>query len=227
MIVERYREWIAKNLSLTRHMILKDLKSFSPIIDDAGVIVDVGSGHELRYSDIFQASRIIGLDLYHPSHVQGDAAALPIKSLCINTVICTEVLEHLTDSRSALREIHRILVHDGYLIVTVPFLLGIHDLVDYHRWTETGLRSLLDSAGFEVVSFMKRGGIFSAAGNLVSHFPRQVFGGHIKKRSWIIKGLYYLLLLPFLVVPWVMRPFDQLDRQKHFVIGYSVLCQKR
>ena len=227
MILEQYRKWIAKSLSLTGHMILRDLQSFSAMIGDAGLTIDVGSGYELHYKEIFRSSRIIGLDLYQPSHVQGDASALPFQSLCIDTVICTEVLEHLEDAHTALGEIHRILVQDGYLIVTVPFLLGIHDLVDYHRWTETGLRSLLDGAGFTVISFRKRGGVFSVVGNMISHIPRQLFGKSIQRRSWIFKGLYFFFLLPFLVVPWVMCPFDALDRQKHFVVGYSALCQKR
>lgn len=212
---------------MTRQMILRDLNVFSDIIGDARLTIDVGSGRELRYGDIFRTSRMIGMDLYNPSQVQGDASALPFKSQGIDTVVCTEVLEHLKDADNALREIHRILVRDGYLVVTVPFLLGVHDTVDHHRWTETGLKNMLVDAGFTLVSFRKRGGIFSALGNMISHIPRQVFGQLDQKRSWMLKGLYWLVLLPFLLVPWMMFPFDILDRNKHFVAGYSALCQKR
>lgn len=208
-------------------MIRRDLKIFSDIIGEANITVDVGSGRELQYEDIFRTSRIIGLDLYRPSQVQGDASALPFKSRCIDTVICTEVLEHLDEANAALSEIYRVLTHDGYLIVTVPFLLGVHDIVDYHRWTETGLENLLVRAGFSIISFRKRGGIFSAIGQTISRVPQQVLGLPSQQRSWISRILYLLFLIPSLVMPWIMFPFDYLDRQKHFVMGYNVLCKKR
>ena len=220
------KEFFVKNLSLTRQMILKDLKIFSDLIGNTRFTIDVGSGRELRYKDVFKSSKIFGLDLYAPSHIRADALALPFPSHCIDTVICTEVLEHLENANKALLEIRRILTDGGYLIITVPFLLGIHDTVDYHRWTESGLKHMLMDAGFTLVSLRKRGGIFSAIGNLISHIPRQVFGELVQNRSWVIKSLYALVLLPSLVVPWMMSPFDILDRQKRFVVGYSVLCQR-
>ena len=168
----------------------------------------------------------MGLDLYRPSQVQGDISSLPFCSSRIDTAICTEIFEHLLDPIIALNEIHRVLKQNGYLIVTVPLLWGVHDEVDYHRWTETGLRNLLNQSGFEVISFKKRGGIFSTIGNMLAQFPRQIFGSLSQQRSWIIKVLYLICLLPSPIVPWIMSPFDILDRHRNFVIGYSVLCKK-
>ena len=225
-MVEHYNKFIAKNLSLTRRMLRRDLKYFSDIIGDAKLMLDVGGGREFHFEDIIRPSSIISLDLYRPSQVQGDASALPFTSQCVDTVICTEVFEHLTDPDLALSEIHRVLTQLGFLIVTVPFLWGVHDIVDYHRWTETGLENMLIRAGFKVLSLRRRGGVFSAIGNMIAQIPRQVFGRLDQQRSWISKSLYLIFLLPSLVVPWIMSPFDILDRQKHFVMGYSVLCQK-
>jgi ubiquinone/menaquinone biosynthesis C-methylase UbiE len=50
----------------------------------------------------------------------GDALALPFADASFDTVICSEVLEHLPDYAGALREIERVLRPGGSLCVSVP-----------------------------------------------------------------------------------------------------------
>lgn len=51
---------------------------------------------------------------------KGDVYSLPFKSNSVDCVILSEVLEHLPDEDSALREIRRVLKKGGNLIITVP-----------------------------------------------------------------------------------------------------------
>lgn len=77
------------------------------------------------------------------------ATALSLRDASLDCVLCSEVLEHVADPVAALREIARVLREGGYLIVTVPFLVELHDEpADYYRYTSHGLAYLLQEAGF-------------------------------------------------------------------------------
>lgn len=76
----------------------------------------------------------------------------------VDFFFCSHVLEHVRDDRRALRELHRILAHDGQGILMVPILLGI-DAIDEdpdvedetERWRRFGQHDhvrLYSRAGF-------------------------------------------------------------------------------
>ena len=50
----------------------------------------------------------------------GDIYTVPFKDGAIDRIICTEVLEHLTDPEKAIREIGRILKPGGRVVISVP-----------------------------------------------------------------------------------------------------------
>jgi SAM-dependent methyltransferase len=50
----------------------------------------------------------------------GDATNLPFSDRCFDKLICSEVLEHIPDYRSALQEIRRVLKPGGILAISVP-----------------------------------------------------------------------------------------------------------
>jgi SAM-dependent methyltransferase len=49
-----------------------------------------------------------------------DVTCLPFPDACFDLVICSEVLEHIPDHESAIREIIRVLKHHDPLVVSVP-----------------------------------------------------------------------------------------------------------
>lgn len=51
---------------------------------------------------------------------QGDIASLPIPDGFFDVITCTEVLEHVIDYESVIKELRRILKPGGYLILTFP-----------------------------------------------------------------------------------------------------------
>jgi SAM-dependent methyltransferase len=86
-----------------------------------------------------------------------------------NTVLCTQVLEHVPHPRRALGELARVLAAGGVLIASVPHLSAIHEAPnDFFRYTEFGLRSLAEEAGLEVVELTPTGGILSFLGHGLS-----------------------------------------------------------
>jgi len=73
---------------------------------------------------------------------------LPFADETFDLVVCTSVLEHVVDERSAVREILRVTRFGGRLWVEVPFIYHFHvsgslDIHDFRRWTVEGVKRLL------------------------------------------------------------------------------------
>ena len=84
-----------------------------------------------------ELARSRGLD----AHVVESADRLPAEDGAFDLVICNEVLEHLFDPLSALREARRVLAPGGRLIATVPNVAYWRrrlDLAGFGRWNPGG-----------------------------------------------------------------------------------------
>lgn len=64
-------------------------------------------------------------------------------------IIAEQVFEHLPYPHRAARNVRSMLNPGGHFLITTPFLVRVHpDPDDYTRWTESGLRCLLEDSGF-------------------------------------------------------------------------------
>jgi SAM-dependent methyltransferase len=105
-----------------------------------GIRLNVGSGGR-----VFEFG-VLNLDLILSNKVdiQGDLLNLPIKAKSVDTIICTGVLEHVSDPAAAVDEIFRTLKTSGKVFFETPFIQTIHASPDdYFRWTPEGLKRLL------------------------------------------------------------------------------------
>jgi SAM-dependent methyltransferase len=88
------------------------------------------------------------VDTYHPDIV-GDIHAMPVADATYDAVICLAVLEHVGKPWVAVSEMRRVLKPGGMLLAYVPFLSPYHAMPgyygDYFRYTEDGIRSLLEN----------------------------------------------------------------------------------
>lgn len=219
----------AEETSLHRFYLKKYIKKFAQQIEvDQPVILDIGSA-TAPYKSLFTFKDYISIDIDAQRgdiNIIGNILNLPIRENAIDVVICTEVLEHVNDTEKAFLQINRVCKKEGYLILTIPFLIGVHDSIDFYRFTETALRKLLTAYGFEILILKERGGIFSLLGSIFSQLPYQLFGPYSNNRNYIkftIIFFYYLILIPLMKIFLLL---DKLDKKKHFTIGYCVLARK-
>lgn len=130
-----------------------------------GTFIDLGCGTSpFWYSVNDLVCRYDGVDLWPRSDKTsyvGDIQRLDmIRDDVYDSAICIEVLEHLPEPALAMATIHRILKPGGVVVVSVPHLSRLHDLPhDYFRYTEYGLRYLVEKSGLELVSIQAKGGL--------------------------------------------------------------------
>lgn len=84
---------------------------------------------------------------------------LPFDDQRFDTVLLTDVLEHIARPGELLGEVARVLAPGGTAIVTVPFFYWVHEApYDYYRYTEHGLTALCGAAGLTVLELAPYGG---------------------------------------------------------------------
>lgn len=124
-----------------------------------GTVLDIGAADRWLRPHLLQEAHYIALDypstalaLYRTRpDVFADACRLPFASSSLDAIACFEVLEHVADPESALREIARTLKPGGVACVSMPFLYPVHDAPhDYQRWTEHGWRRSANAAGLPI-----------------------------------------------------------------------------
>lgn len=144
-----------------------------------------------------------------------------VKSGSVDTVLCTQVLEHVPRPWQALAEIARVLAPGGHLILSVPHLSAIHEAPgDYYRYTRYGLDALLTGAGLEVLDIRASGGLFCLLGHGASLLALGTLGAipGLRRVAW---SLNYALLV---------RGLDWVDRllgfERVFPCDYVALARK-
>jgi len=121
-----------------------------------GRLLDVGCGGK-PYADLFgQVDRYVGIDVLPSGGGQQDVYAsglqLPFAAGVFDTVLSTEVLEHVPEPSQLIGEAYRVLRPGGCLVLTTPQTWGLHQIPhDYYRYTPFGLRYLAEKNGFTVL----------------------------------------------------------------------------
>lgn len=84
---------------------------------------------------------------------------LPFADGSFDTVILSDVLEHLPEPNLLWEEINRMLVSGGRVLMNVPYFYPLHEVpYDYYRYSCYALRRFAENYGFEVLELNPLGG---------------------------------------------------------------------
>ena len=109
-------------------------------------------GSDVVYKPLLELSKRLPIPL-----LRFDILQCPLPDNCIDAIILLNVLEHIEDDTSALRQICRILKPNGVLILEVPagpHLYDAHDKICMHfrRYKLSNLCQLITQQGFMLVN---------------------------------------------------------------------------
>lgn len=120
-------------------------------------VLDAGSG-EGFYRPLFRNANYYSTDFIQVDKPYGEVnfvsklENIPIKSNIFDVVLLTQVLEHIPNPSIVLNEIYRVLKPEGHVWLSAPLFFPEHEVpYDFYRYTQYGLRYIVESAGFEVV----------------------------------------------------------------------------
>jgi SAM-dependent methyltransferase len=138
-----------------------------------GKTLDLGAG-TAKYRHLIKphTTEYVTFDMVPGPHVDivGDILNLSLVSASFDTVISTQVLEHVRRPWVMVSEIARILRPGGVVVVSAPFLVPYHaDPYDFFRYTTEGMRGILEDHGFEVLECSGYGGLFAVLYEMI-HF---------------------------------------------------------
>ena len=124
----------------------------------------------------------------------------------LDTVFCSNVVEHLKDDQAVLQNFHDVLQPGGHCIIVVPAEPGLYtgvdaDLGHYRRYKKHEMRERMEAAGFEVVyeeQFNKLGAIgWFVSGKIFRRrrlSPRQMIW--FDRLLWLAKIFEFLPFIP-------------------------------
>ena len=185
-------------------------------------LLDVGAGEcaykkhckHLRYlaQDIAQydgAGNAKGLHTrewdFHQIDFICDLYEIPETEL-FDTVLCTEVLEHVTDPVKAVEKLVRLVKPGGTVIITAPFISMTH-FAPYHYATgfsEYFYRHHLDRLGCDIQTLLPNGGFFDFMDQELGRVPS------VRKRysGWILDPLSFVVILCARMLVRLMATMD-------------------
>lgn len=218
--------------------LIRDIKSAARHV--SGVLIDIGCGLK-PYKRFFMNDtiRYYGLDypnspesMEDSAHTKPDIYAsalnIPLKSACADTVLMTQVLEHVTNPVGSLNEIKRALKAGGKLIISVPMLYPIHSApYDYFRFTRYGIESLLKECGFTIEKMESAGGATATIALLINLFMmHKLFNLSARK----ITAPLAIMLAPAVItlaiiinlLAFILQP---IDTERKFTTNYFIIAR--
>lgn len=184
------------------------MREFSGTVPSGAMVLDAGAG-DSPYRKYFAHTTYEAADIclrtesHQYAHVNYvcDLTAIPVPDSRYDLVLCTQVLEHVSKPLEVLRELRRVLKPGGRLWLSTPLFFEEHEAPhDYFRYTQFGLRHLIEQAGLELIELDWVSGYFGTLAhqlNMARHalpWRARDYGGGI---TGALAATFSFLLWPF------------------------------
>jgi len=210
----------------SRHIASLQIPAYAKVISkySRGSLLDCGAGNVPFYgvykdlvSDItctdWGSSHH---DLQHIDREVDLSKKLPFDDSTVDTILLTDVLEHLSNPQLLLSESERILRKSGHVLIFVPFLYWIHEQpFDYFRYTKYALTNLIESSGLISVEIYPYGG----GSDVLIDMGNKILRGHkflmaLHKVGW-----------KFLKLTGIAQKIRK-EKMEKFPLGYVAVAMK-
>ena len=145
-------------MNTSRFHLERVIKEMAASLPAGAIVLDAGAG-DCRYARFFADKRYESCDF---AQVKGktygtlthicDIRSIPVEDGRYDAVLCSQVLAHIPDSVTTVRELARVLRPGGTLWLTAPLFFQENEPpYDFYRFTQHGLRHLAGEARLEEV----------------------------------------------------------------------------
>jgi SAM-dependent methyltransferase len=188
---------------IIRKGLLKGIIKYTPYCK--GKMLDFGCGSK-PYRNLFNVDEYIGIDFENEGHsheneqidVYYDGLNIPFPDNSFDSILCSEVFEHLFNLEHTLKELNRVLKPGGHILITCPFVWNEHEKpYDYARYTLFALTDLLERNYFTIIKKEKIGNFVTTITQMIVLYLNEIF---VYKHSrlfpirWFYK--FFLVLIP-------------------------------
>jgi len=188
-----------------------------------GKLLDLGCGTVPLYK-VYQdkVDQIVCIDWENSFHenIHLDYTAdlndeIPLEMNSMETVLLSDVLEHIANFNNLMSEISRVLKSGGYLILGIPFLYRLHEEpFDFNRFTKYQLKKICEDNGLNVIKIEEWGGPLSVILDIIGkNLPDEFFPKTFQKAAvWLINTK-------------IGKKIDNRSKEK-FPLGYCLVAKK-
>jgi SAM-dependent methyltransferase len=185
-------------------------------------VLDAGAG-ECRFKPLFAHAEYVAIDFaqgdpawnYSRLDAIGRLEELPFPNGSFDHVVSIVVLEHTPQPARVIAEFRRVLKPGGMVHLVVPHMWEEHQKPhDFFRFTSSGIRYLLQSAGIRIRRIHPVGGFFWQLG-------RRFMGVlAFTQTGW--RWLLFPVLAPVfgLILPLCCYYLDTLDEERAYTLGF-------
>ena len=184
-----------------------------------GTVVDMGCGKK-PFQKYLPDQIYIGVDNSHGNpDIVASVTKVPLEDNYADSIICSEVLEHLPEPMRAMDEIKRLLKTGGHLYLTVPMMWYLHYMPhDYWRFTNFSLLAIMSKYGFKVKYMNRYGGLNYF---IACRIGETIYNG---LQKFFKQKMALILLAP---IQMLLYGYSKLDKwNKRDSAGWVILAEK-
>jgi SAM-dependent methyltransferase len=197
-----------------------------------GKLLDFGCGSKPYRSLFTQVNEYVGIDVETEGHnhknedidIFYDGENIPFKDNAFDSILASEVLEHVPDIDKVVSELRRVLKPCGKILITVPFVWTEHEMpYDFRRFTATGIKHILTKQGFEVILCKKIGCFFETLVQMTMMYLHSIF--YTKNKYIINLFINSVFIFPICIIGLLLTAVFPKKQELYF--GTIIVAQKR
>lgn len=235
-MIKQLRKFVSP-FFLSRYYLTLHIKELLREFNIKGSILDIGCGNKPFESYFKSVNKYVGIDFksysknkdmensspdfYFDSNYT-KSLDLPFEKESFDNCVSFQVLEHHPNPQKLISEMYRVTKRGGYILLTVPFLGGIHEEPnDYQRFTKYGLIKLLKPYRCEILKIKEQGSIFSTISLLLNEYLN-----NFASKSNLHYFISVLIYLPFITFSYLALILDIFFKSKKIFFNYLILFKK-
>jgi SAM-dependent methyltransferase len=191
-----------------------------------GRLLDIGCGSK-PHKDMLNVNEHIGIEIdddgrqnHKYADVLYNGEEMPFDDKSFDSALASEVLEHVFNPDTLLRETNRVLKIDGIFLLSTPFLWEEHGQpYDYARYTSFGLKYILEKKGFKIIEQVKCGNGVEVVFQKLSNYFFRAF-----KLKFPFVIIIFFIIFPINIIGLIVSKI--LPRNNDMYLSNIILAKK-